>query len=808
MTPTFTAVQIAQAMGRTSRGIRQALAGIKPGGVAIIHGKATATWSVGQLPESLQAPLAKIAQHCGYLDAESLLASGIIAWKPSVGGKQVSLAEVAPHCLEDARKLQQALYGALASVVAGCQPRSEIAASGLRDYQSVFGHKISQGHWWRLVEGTLKRDGGAGDFDGLEIFLSDKLARKKTQLSGQRDATLSLDTLQRWLHEVKEPGHPTRDETTMVWDAAFQEAETLAEAGMVWHRARRMLLNVLQKSGIVLAKSPLALSRNFDRKFARWIKDGGKPSAIADQRPEKSGYHRAPALAEEDRKTLIARAVENGGRIAQGWRTALRRDELSFGTTARFTQDSDSKSYVPHSIREAITSDVRLMNNINHGPRTARLKGAYVTRDYSDCAAADWYQGDDATLNHYYWEETPEGLTAMRGQCLLFVDVRTNYILGFALHSERNYTARVIRESILRIHDTYGLPRVGFYFERGIWKNARLITGGRHDSELPLTFMEEGLREFVRFRHAKTPRAKVVERIIGMIQNESEALPGYVGRNEITDRYERIQQKLAQARLGKIPYQSFLLSKVEWVRQLERIFERYNDEGQGGKLGGLSPHAAWEKLFNYANPLMKLPARLRYLLANHRKPMRVTRNGLRLTFKGQPHWFRNGETGGLIGRDVLVWFPTDEEVPESITITDMERKNPIEVPREIQPPSMTAKGETLREAIGQAEAHNAYARTLYRVIQPRFTRNGMFRHVFADEQAIGVGRHIDEARKEVSAQRNSQVAAWRGIRKHERARGLAPAALVRDPEMKLRGFENLRRASELESGKLEEGLHE
>lgn len=804
---TITAVQIARVLGRTSRGVRKALAETKPHGVAIVQGKITAAWNLEQLPGGLKVALEEMALKRCLPNAEQLFADLHNAWKPNIGDKTVTLSEIVPYCLEEARKLQRALSGALKLVVEKQQPRIEIETQGLRDYRTVFGHGISASHWWRLVYRTLKRDGGQKDFDRLELFLAEKLARKETRLVGYSAAAATLDTLQRWVQQVKTLSAPTSNEAKMVWDAAFQEIETLVDTGLVEHQAKHTVFDALQKCGVTLARNPGALRRNFDRKFQRWLAGNSKPSAINDQRSEKSGHHRSPSLSEDDRKTLIARAVENGGRIAQGWRTTVRRNELSLETAQRFIHNPAQKSYVPRAVRKAITQDVRLLKNIHHGPRVAHLKGAYITRDYSDCAAADWYQGDDVTLNHYYWEDTPAGITAMRGQCLLFIDVRSNYILGFALHSERNYTARIIRESLLRIHDTYGLPRQGFYFERGIWKNSRLLTGDQHGTELPLAVTEEGLREFVRFRHAKTARAKVIERIIGLIQNESEALPGYVGRNEITDRYERIQEKLAQARLGKIPYQSFLLSKENWVRQLEQIFDRYNEETQTGKLAGRSPLATWEKFFNYSDPLMKLPVHLRYLLANHRKPLRVTRNGIRLNCKGKSYWFRNEATGQFVGQDVLAWFQTEEEVPVSITITDLKRNNPIEVPREIQPLSMTADDETLNMASAQADSHNAYAKTLYRVIQPRFTRQGMFRQIFADERAVATGQAITADREKILAERNSKISAWRGIRRHERARNLSPAAMTRDPKAKLRGFENLRRADELDGSQTKENNH-
>jgi hypothetical protein len=796
MTTFYTARQIALALGRTTRGVRKALEGNESRGTVVIQGKAVAGWELEQLPERMIEQLAQMVQRRSCANVEQLLANPPEVWKPKIQGKTVTLADLAVHCIEDARQLQRALSGSLDSIHELKITRPEIEQAGLREYHQIMGHPISVAHWWRLVNRTLARDGGVRTFHRLELFLADKLAFKEPRPVSYSAAAAELIQLQRWLLEVKDLNHPTFKEAKMIWDAAFGEIEAMVEAGRAERIACRVVIKALVTSGVTLAKNKAALMRNFNRKFGRWVEGGKKPSALEDKRSKSSGNFCALQLPESDRLTLIARSVECGGRIAQGWRKARQRGELSFETTQRFIENPHNKSYVPQEIREAVTNDVRLLSNLHHGPRLHRLKGAYITRDYDDCAAGDWFQGDDVTLNHYYWEETPAGIVAMRGQWLLFVDVRTNYILGFALHSERHYNARIIRECITRIHDQYGLPRQGFYFEKGIWKNARILTGAQRGDELPFTVTEEGLREFVRFKHARTPRAKVIERIIGILQNETEELPGYVGRNEITDHYERIQQKLAQARLGKIPYASFLFSKEQWIRQLEQVCERYNEEEQGVKLGGLSPREAWE--WHFTTPLMRLPAPLRFLLANHRKPLRVTRNGIRLICKGQSHFYRNAVTSRLINQEVLVWYQTDEEVPASITITDLERANPVEVPVEIKPASMTADFDEFEAAQAQVKAHNAYAKTLYRVIQPRFTKHKVFREVLADEESIELGQKMAHERKNISAERQRVEVFKRKIRKHERARGLAPARQVRDPEGRLRGFEQLQRADELE----------
>jgi hypothetical protein len=48
-----------------------------------------------------------------------------------------------------------------------------------------------------------------------------------------------------------------------------------------------------------------------------------------------------------------------------------------------------------------------MLRDIHHGPRTAKLNGAYINRNWDHVAAGDWYQADDITLNSYFY--APDG---------------------------------------------------------------------------------------------------------------------------------------------------------------------------------------------------------------------------------------------------------------------------------------------------------------------------------------------------------------------------------------------------------------
>ncbi|MEI9895223.1 MAG: hypothetical protein WDN28_15365 [Chthoniobacter sp.] len=456
-------------------------------------------------------------------------------------------------------------------------------------------------------------------------------------------------------------------------------------------------------------------------------------------------------LNENDRKTLLAFAAKFGGGLSQGWREALRRDELSRELTERYIGNARSKSYVPQAVREALGNDLKLLDDLMHGPRQARLGGAYISRDPNTFAAGDWMQGDDCTLPVLYYEETLEGVRLMRGQFLAMIDVRTTYILGFVLISApqdrpSTYNAWHIRNLITTVHEIYGLPREGFYFENGSWR-AKVLTGNFADQ----TGTETGLREFgLRFRHARLPRAKVVERVFGSLQNTMEAEPGYVGRGWHNDKYERTERAKRFAESGKLPAGNHFYDRDQWVERLTHLVQLYNEEPQGGKYcDGLSPKDAYEKHFGEV-PLLRLPDSARYLLANERKSLKVGRNGIGFRAGGVAFTYKSVETGSLIGRQVEVFF--NRESPDLLGVKHPDSGEVFAVRRAASVPAMDADDATLSQAFAENEAHDSYKRALYRAIRPKFSEHFLGRPIFRptliDTATVEAGRQFAASAEE------------------------------------------------------------
>jgi hypothetical protein len=401
----------------------------------------------------------------------------------------------------------------------------------------------------------------------------------------------------------------------------------------------------------------------------------------------------------------------------------------------RYQGKSADKSHVPKSIRRLVAHEVAMMDDIHHGPRQAKLNGAHIDRDWSKVHAGDWYQADDVTFPVYYYEPDGKGwFTLWRGQCLVMIDLRTLCVLSFVLISSRNYNSKAIRTLITRTADEHGLPRRGFYFEQGIWKSSRLLVGKKDD---PLAFSdaeaEKGLKDIgLEFLHSLSPRGKPVDRVLGLHQNQMEREPGYVGRNEVMDRFERVQKHKLAVESRKLHPAGYFLSVDEWTERLIQIFGRYNAEIQQGKmLNGLSPEQGFSQLQDPSNPPVKFDARCRFLLSHHRRPVRITRNGIQIQIGKEAFVYRNAETGRHIGRDMLAWW--NPETPEVLCVTDMNRENVFAVERAESVPALDATEEEMGEAMAQINAHGSYARERYRVVkaklQPIFRTNAVSRDV-------------------------------------------------------------------------------
>lgn len=766
----FTTQQLAHALSVSGAGVRKTLtrAGIRPSTALIIEGRAVDAWAVEALPGNMREQLSTIAGRNGYSTIEGLL--GMRAWEPKIPFNEVSQA-----ARDKAVKLRQALGPSLARLGADLS-RDEFERLGLDDCKRA-GLDFSARHFRRLIARTEQRAGGAQNFERDEIFLDEAPARQKPPPASAAAHAAFADDVAAVICTFKNQKAPSVEEVAYLWVRAFEMFESAIADGKPARKTKRLLCEALFERATFLAATLAALRKNFDRKLQRWIAGDRRLAAVKDQRPAHSGK-RAPALSQDDQDQLSGHAVLFcGGRVSQAWRELRQSNKLSEDLIGRFQADPASKSYVPHRIRDAVQCEVDAMKDIHHGPRRAKLKGAYISRDWSGVAAGDWYQGDDVTLPVYYYEPDGKGwFTLWRGQCLIMVDLRSQRILGYVLLSSKNYNSLAIRTLITRVADEHGLPRKGFYFERGIWKISKILTGSASkDAPLSNAEVEGGLGDLgLRFVHAKLPRAKPIEGTIGAVQNLMEGQLGYCGRNEQTEVFEHVKKAKALVESRKLHPSRAFLSADEWEQKLKEIFGAYNAARQDGKMtGGLSPDAAFAQYQKAGDPQSRFDASCRYLLAHNKSEEKVTSNGITLSY-GPRFVYRNEETGKRIGQRVLAWF--NPETPEILCVTDLRRQNAFVVERAPDVPAMDAPSEVLKQALRQADAHNAPIKERYAVLKSKFAPR--FRPNLASPETVELGREMEQQTAAALARKQEETKAARAIERVAARAGVIPSPEV------------------------------
>jgi hypothetical protein len=772
----FTAAQMAVALHRPKRSVLEALGRAAPSGTKIVHGNQARAWSKDALPQNILTALEAVAAR-RQTSVDSLLFSPPTLWRP-----RYPLGQLCEEALERASMLKRALAPALARLSDVDLISGEFEQLGVEDYRRTFGHRISTRHWRRLFRRTIDRDGGAENWGRLEIYLDESLARKPEFRKRNLYTPVTLQPLQELIASFENPAEPSDLEKDCLWIYAFEHYERETQHTGKQKAVKRATLRFLFENASFLGKSEKGIKLQFDRKLTRWIAGGRVPAAIADARRKNPGRP-APKLSEEEEHVLMAKALRSGGGLTQAWREAQNSGVFNNGISQHYAASAASKSYVPGRIRKLIHAKMKMLRDHHHGPRRAKLNGGYINRDPSTFSAGDWFQADDCTLPNYYYNESDEGFAIVRGQFLAMCDVRTTFILGYVLIPQRNYTAHHIRNLTTVVADRYGLPRRGFYYENGMWRNARLLHGRRDEINWHET--EMGLRGLgLQFCHAKLPRGKVIERVFGLLQNHLESEPGYAGRDERRDKFERVQEQLSFVRRGKAQPEEFFLSEAEYLHRLGVIVDRYNNERQEGKYcPGLSPREAFEK-FHGDEPRIRLSGSCRHLLATHKMRVRSGRNGISFRFGKEQFTYKSFETGRLRGEELVVWF--NVENPSVISVTNL-KEDPhtlFTVEREIKVPGMDAPPDVLEAALAQNEAHEAYRKGLYRAVSQNFSTGfagRMFRQNLIDHKTAEIGNAMREQQAQIKRQKMEKKKRAAAIERKAARLGIPPGVMSQRP---------------------------
>ena len=487
---------------------------------------------------------------------------------------------------------------------------------------------------------------------------------------------------------------------------------------------------------------------------------------------------KAPAWPEADLRIIESRGVfRTGGRLAQAVHESVEDEQSGLTLETRNRLATCKGSYVPQSLRGELGRTMRLVMELMFGKKRTDDASAWLDLDWNGVPSYWCFTADDFTFPVYF--VAPDG-TLTRGQVLLMTEARTNYILGYVLIPEDKYNSLHIRSLITQVCSKHGLPRL-FWFECGIWKKSALLHGDKNAPDEALSASEAvswpdcvfGLQRLgVEFQHARKARSKPgVERIGGRLQDCMHGEKGYCGREERHDCPEETHRNKMAVEAGRAHALEHFYSFEQWNARLREIIERYNSRIQHGKkLNGLSPFDGLAKFDDKNDPSITFDARCLHLLACQSGLREVTVNGIQIKMRGKTYWFRDDNSGALVGKRVRVDWDIDN--PQFIVATELGRNNPVRIER--ANPVDPRDKEAIATEQARANAHNAHIRERYHVLKgiDRATRP-----ISVDRQNAAIGQKIDEGRERVATRQRETDSRNTRIRSRANKLGLPMEAI-------------------------------
>jgi hypothetical protein len=794
-TQLFTLAEIAAVKSVAAQTARAWFNGIVPDGCRIVDGKECAGYNFGQFPAWLQTDLEALGQRRGYRNGLHMLSAPDDLWQPSVPLRAVPQEEI-----DRAFKRRAVLLPFLERREHfDSLPQAEFESAGIAAHQRVFpGSAITGAGFQKAYDRVINRDRGQGNFTRLELYIEDRPRPGALAEAGhaQFDHTgLDNDVLP-ILHRVT--GGPKRDagaalkltkrDKQAIWCAAYSHLNEIAAPGSkLREEAKRSVRTHLTSLfGKLLAGTQEALKRNFDRKIAALDAVGGKPSAIEDHRERCSGWHRAPEISDDHRNAILAQSVLNrGSRIAPAWRDYTGGQIPGIvpdkNLVDHYEPDPAAKSYVPRHVRNAVKDKAAAMESLHHSRHSYEQTG-HLLLDDSKLHAGDVWSSDDVTLPVY---SLVAPRTLIRGQTLISVDRRSRRVLGICLIPETSYDSIRILNHVARTADDHGLPRLAMEWERGIWRKSKLLIGDANADSVPPEEAELGLQNLgIKFIHRRSAKAKIVERVIGALQDLMEGQPGYCGRNEQTERFESFVKLKAGVESGRVDPAGRFYTFDQWNARLLEICAEYNrtPHGRGTLLDGLSPDEAYEAFQNADDPPVKLDADTRYLISTHRRAVKVTGNGIQFRIGNRLFLYRGGQSGRYVNQKMLLWF--NAENTDVAYVTNLKRQNPFAVERVKELHPVAEDRETLADEMRKLREHQAPIRALYSSLKAQFKQN--FRQNIVPADVLETGRAFDQAAQEI----NNRIDTVDKVRRLARQNGIALPDHIRNPDRVLEGVEN------------------
>ena len=552
-----------------------------------------------------------------------------------------------------------------------------------------------------------------------------------------READLLHEDFRLWLVDsVKDRRALSAADRFLIWREACTHYEAVRVSSGEGFKAgalSRSLIDFLLKEvpGLVRAGARRP-ARSLARVFARHLQTfrvKGR-GAVVDNRAARSGNYR-PVLCPECWNKVVALGVAFQGNESLSWRKLKDSGQMCEGCQDRHKLDLRvNKSYVPASVRNAVTPLVAAAMPWRKSDAAGRAAGPKIPGDWSDIEPGDVFIADDVTWNHivYGFEESGK-LCFFRPECLYYMDSKSGYPLAWRL-IRGHYTGRDIRLVTRDVLTRYGRPRLGFKYENGIWAS-RAARDETRGGEIDIRETEDGFKNLgmlVNIRHARSrnPTGKaVLEGEFHILQKLMVAERGYVGFNEREEKSDAIKRAQREAEaahkagdvkeLGKRlnGFHSF----ESWGKRLEQLFdERANEVQNGQRNDGVSPKEHWQRGIA-RNPLAGFPQDVLYILDTHRHEVPINAQAITINYGKHEKWMYAGpELGRFINqRRVLASYHID--CPELLTVSDLKRTEHIVV-----------KGNRLKSNTASAEEQATAGREIAEFNRTPRAIAGMLKH--------------------------------------------------------------------------------
>lgn len=806
-TPTFSASQVAAALGITPKAVRDQLDGVESAGTRLIAGNVTKVYTLAQLPARLRERLAIEAgrREC---NMEFLLAMPRQQWQPSI-----ALGNIARECFDQAEKLREALKPFLTASRDAGLTAEEWKQRGADYYFRVFKVRITTHHWDRLFRRTQIRDNGVENFDAIPIYLPDRLKRKATPSAVEpADHSEDFAGLENLLRALKTPGQPDKDETIGIWNLALTTVKQLMQAGELEKRAARRVRQFLFARAAFLAPTKDALWVAFKRKIAALKNAGGLPEAIADGRAENGDRVEIPQ-ADLDRLSHSA-AIKNGGRIDVAWREEYRL--LSEATRTRYPDTFKA----PAKVHEILNREKIDALTIRHQGKLKlrRLVGS-VQRDWTGIPSMHSWVVDDMTSNLQVAIKNTDGTTSLiQPQIIAVMDSASRKFVGWTISEAKAPNAGIVCDAVLDGIKTHGVPkRLGV--ENGFVFGKSLLVNGKEDDQGRV--MVVGLGQFgceVDHFEKMNPQSKAeLEYAFHQLQCLMERHPGYAGRLQILDAPEDFKREQRLIVAGKADATQFRYTFDEFIAVTNKLILQYNATPQNGRLKGLSPDESFSAGMDASDPVMKFTPKLEWLLSE-RQLVAVGVGGVSFMHRStrQQIKVRGGQLVNLVGEEL--WVVMDRRDASMVTFMNQNFTNTFtmevcEKPSAREADFAPGSGTLAKERAKIREHERAISEEFHRLknqfgnprrdllAQMRGQTNALAdvpdqvtRRIIINSRIEASGEQMQAQRAEISAAKEQKTRRTAANKSKARRAGV-PAVMVEDTESDSAGLEMLRRGS-------------